>query len=74
MAGARTITVTKNEILAGLNKPEDYLLVVVEVEFVDGQTRAGAIHYMAAPFQKEPDFAATSVNYDWHELATGATG
>ena len=74
VAGARTITVTKNEILAGLNKPEDYLLVVVEVEFVDGQTRAGAIHYMAAPFQKEPDFAATSVNYDWHELATGATG
>ncbi|MBA4364050.1 MAG: RNA helicase, partial [Pseudomonas sp.] len=29
--GATTVTITKNEILAGLNKPEDYYLAIVEV-------------------------------------------
>ena len=41
ITGAETVTVTKNEILAGLNKPEDYWLAVVEVSFADGQARAG---------------------------------
>ena len=74
VAGAKTITVTKNEILAGLNKPDDYILAVVEVEFVDGQANAQAVHYIQVPFRRQPDFAATSVNYDWRELGTGATG
>jgi len=66
--GADTITMTKNEILAGLNKPEDYYLAVVEIDFPEGQARAGQVHYIPAPFHREPDFAATSVNYDWREL------
>ena len=32
--GAETVTVSKNEILAGLNKPEDYFLAVGEVIFI----------------------------------------
>lgn len=66
--GSETITVTKNEILAGLNKPEDFFLAVVEVRFVDGKAVAGLPVYIKMPFRKEPDFAATSVNYNLYEL------
>jgi hypothetical protein len=71
--GADTITVTKNEILAGLNKPEDYHLAVVEVRFVDGKAIANLPVYIKMPFQREPDFAATRVNYDWKDLLNGKT-
>ena len=37
VVGARTVTVTKNEILTALNKPEDFILAVV---LVDGETAA----------------------------------
>lgn len=30
--GATTVTVTKNEILTALNKPDDFILTVVEAE------------------------------------------
>ena len=30
--GAQTVTVSKNEILTGLNKPEEFLLAIVEVD------------------------------------------
>jgi hypothetical protein len=35
-SAADTITVTKNEILYSLNKPEDFILAIVE--FSDGET------------------------------------
>ena len=60
---ASTVTVTKNEILTALNKPEDFILAIVEV---DGD--AATTHYIARPFQREPDFGATSVNYDLEKL------
>jgi superfamily II DNA or RNA helicase len=66
--GADTITVSKNEILAGLNKPEDFILAVVEVSFTIDQAQAKQPHYISRPFRKEPDFAATSVNYTWNDL------
>jgi len=62
--GAKTVTVTKNEVLVGLNKPEDFILAIVEVNF-DGH---GVPRYVRRPFQREPDFGATSVNYDLSEL------
>lgn len=62
-AEAETITVTKNEILYSLNKPDDYILAIVE--FDGGEQR---VHYVRRPFQKEPDFGVTSVNYDLREL------
>ena len=64
VSGAETITVTKNEILYSLNKPEDFILAVVE--FLD-ETRH-KVHYVRQPFQREPDFAAASVNYRFAEL------
>jgi hypothetical protein len=65
---ADTITVTKNEILYSLNKPEDFILAIVEF-MGDGTHR---VHYVRRPFQHEPDFGVTSVNYDLAELLANA--
>ena len=68
VSGAATITVTKNEILYSLNKPEDFILAIVE--FLPGD--AHRVHYVRRPFQREPDFGVTSVNYDFAELLARA--
>ena len=68
VAGAKTVTVTKNEILTALNKPEDFILAIVEVES-DGERTP---RYVRRPFQREPDFGVTSVNYDLNELLARA--
>ena len=65
---AATITVTKNEILTSLNKPDDYILAIVEFQD-DGTDR---LHYVRRPFSREPDFGVTSVNYDMAELLSRA--
>jgi hypothetical protein len=84
--GADTVTVTKNEVLTALNKPEDFILALVRVpkseEFSEGdvwkvKAKQGTynvgdngcvVRYVREPFQKEPDFGVTSVNYGWQEL------
>lgn len=86
IAEAETVTVTKNEILMALNKPEDFILALVQVphseEFSEGDAfkvsaskgkysvgKDGCVvRYVKYPFQKEPDFGVTSVNYNWQEL------
>jgi hypothetical protein len=68
VAGAATITVTKNEILTSLNKPDDYILAIVE--FLDGDQPR--VHYVRRPFRREPDFGVTSVNYELRELLARA--
>jgi len=68
ISGAATITVTKNEILYSLNKPEDFILAIVEFLEDDGHR----VHYVRRPFQREPDFGVTSVNYDFPELLARA--
>jgi len=68
VTGAPTITVTRNEILYSLNKPEDFILAIVE--FTGGDSHR--VHYMRQPFQREPDFGVTSVNYDFAELLAHA--
>ena len=62
--GANTITVTRNEILYSMNKPEDYRLAIVE--FLDDG--AHRVHYLREPFRREPDFDAASVNYFFKDL------
>jgi len=64
VTGAPTITVTRNEILYSLNKPEDFILAIVE--FLDGDSHR--VHYIRQPFQREPDFGVTSINYDFAKL------
>ncbi|MEO6325761.1 MAG: helicase-related protein [Thermoanaerobaculia bacterium] len=64
VSGAETITVTRNEILYSLNKPDDFILGIVE--FLDADTHRA--RYLRQPFTREPDFGVTSVNYDFAEL------
>lgn len=61
--GATTVTITKNEILTGLNKPEQFILAVVLLDPNQEEVR-----YIRNPFDQEPDFKATSVNYDIQAL------
>jgi hypothetical protein len=68
ISGAATLTVTKNEILYSFNKPEDFILAIVEFLPDD----AHRVHYLRPPFQREPDFGVTSVNYSFPELLKGA--
>ena len=63
-SGAATITATKNEILYSLNKPDDFILALVE--FLDNARHR--VSYLRQPFQREPDFGVTSVNYDFTKL------
>lgn len=64
ISGAPTITVTRNEILYSLNKPDDFILAIVEFLTDDDHK----VHYIRNPFQREPDFGVTSVNYNFSEL------
>ncbi len=65
---AETVTVTRNEILYSLNKPDDFILAIVE--FRDDNTHR--VHYVRQPFQREPDFDAASVNYTLKDLLARA--
>jgi len=64
VSGADTITVTKNEILFSLNKPDSYILAIVE--FLSESKHR--VHYIRRPFKREPDFGVTSVNYGFPDL------
>lgn len=67
-SAAPTVTITKNEILTALNKPDDFILALVPMSR-DTEPR---VKYLRRPFVKEPDFGATSVNYDFDELTARA--
>ena len=62
--GATTVTITRNEILTALNKPEDFILALVEV---DGD-HAAQPRYVRRPFDKEPGFTEVSANHDLKKL------
>lgn len=68
VAGADTITVTRNEILYSLNKPEQFILALVE--FLPDESHR--VRYLRQPFRSEPDFDVTSVNYDFDSLLARA--
>jgi SNF2 family DNA or RNA helicase len=68
VAGAEAVTVTRNELLYSLNKPDDFILALVEFRDDGGHD----VRYVRRPFQKEPDFGVTSVNYDFAELLARA--
>ena len=67
--GQSTITVTRNEILYGLNQSEKFILAVV---IVDSDSYEGP-HYIRNPFTQEPDWAVTSINLDLDALLERAT-
>jgi superfamily II DNA/RNA helicase len=63
--GAPTVTVTKNEILTGLNKPDRFLLALVAVDGDETEPR-----YVTRPFKGTEDvyFDAASINFEWDKL------
>ena len=67
--GATNVTVSKTQILTAFNKPDSFILAIVEI---DGECPK-KVHYIRKPFQKEPDFEVTSVNYSLGKLVGRAT-
>ena len=69
--GADTVTVTKNEILYSFNKPDDFILAMVE--FLDSESHR--VHYLRRPFERSgvtTDFNGASVNFPFAELLARA--
>lgn len=62
--GQSTITISRNEILYGLNQSDKFVLAIV---IVDGDSYEGPF-YVTKPFTTEPDFAVSSSNYDLADL------
>jgi hypothetical protein len=67
LSGADVLTVTKNEILYSFNKPDDFVLAMVE--FLDEQRHR--VHYLRQPFERSgitTDFNGASVNFPFADL------
>ena len=62
--GQSTITVSRNEIIYGLNQVDKFILAIV---IVDGDNFDGP-YYVKNPFTQEPDFGVASINYDLDQL------
>ena len=59
--GAATVTITRNEMLYALNQADKFLLAIVlvgEKNAVDGP------HYVRDPFEAEPGWGVSSINFD----------
>lgn len=67
--GAATVTVSKNEILTGLNKPDDFILAIVEVDGSSTKTI-----YLKEPFRgmDKPSFMEVSTNFNIQDLIQNA--
>jgi hypothetical protein len=63
-AGANTVTLTYNELHCALNRPEQFILALVEVEHGKAREPRYVRNY---PF-REPDPLANSVNFDLNEF------
>ena len=58
-AGSTTVTVSHNEVMCALNKPDAFILALVEV---DGNLTRTT--YIKHPFTNPPDYSVASANYD----------
>lgn len=70
-ADADSICVTKNEILYSFNKPDDFILAMVEFQTAGTH----AVHYLRRPFEGRgvtSDFNGASVNFQFAELIESA--
>lgn len=66
--GQTTITVSRNEIIYGLNQADKFILAIV---LVDGDGYEGP-YYVRQPFTQEPDWAETGKNLDLEQLLARA--
>jgi hypothetical protein len=63
--GASTITVTRNEMLYALNQADKFVLAIV---LVGEDNQIDGPHYLTNPFDSEPGWGVSSVNFDLQEL------
>jgi hypothetical protein len=68
--GADTITVTRNEILYALNQADKFHLAIV---LVDENEQIDGPHFVANPFDSEPGWGVSSINYNLGDLLSRAT-
>ena len=69
--GATTVTVTRNEMLYAFNQGDKFVLAIVlvgEDDSVEGP------HYVRNPFDGEPGWGVSSVNYDLSDLLETSRG
>jgi hypothetical protein len=67
--GSTTITVTRNEILYALNQADKFRLAIV---LVDEQDQTEGPHYIREPFDTEPGWGVSSINYELSALLSRA--
>ena len=67
LAGAGTVTVTRTEILYGLNAGDAHRLALVEVS-PGGRTEVRYLRHAFAGMEGRIHFAETAVTFDWHRL------
>jgi superfamily II DNA or RNA helicase len=65
VTGASTVTITRNEMLYALNQADKFLLAIV---LVDEDDAIDGPHYLRNPFEAEPGWGVSSVNYDLKAL------
>ncbi|MBD2006931.1 protein NO VEIN domain-containing protein [Funiculus sociatus] len=67
--GASTVTITKNQIITALNKPNDFILALVEVpESTQLSNNNCTVRYIYRRFPRHSGFAVTSMNFGWQQL------
>jgi len=68
--GTSTVTITRNEMLYALNQADKFLLAVVVMGKDD---TADGPYYVRNPFDAEPGWGVSSVNYDLSKLLSRAS-
>jgi hypothetical protein len=70
--GAETVTITKSEIGVGRNKPDDFVLALVEVP----ENGKPTVRYVRRPFEGagELPFGTVSVTFAWKQLIKVSEG
>ena len=68
--GATTVTISRNEILYALNQANKFLLAIV---LVDEDDTVDGPYYIRNPFDTEPGWGVSSVNFDLKTLLQKGT-
>lgn len=67
----RQVTITRNEMLYALNQSEKFHLAIV---FVGEHDAVEVPFYVRNPFDTEPGWGVSSINFDLKQLLSRATG
>ncbi|WP_201766892.1 helicase-related protein [Rhodopirellula europaea] len=69
LLGGETVTVTRNEIVTGVNAGDSYILAIVQIE----NDAALLPVYVRSPFMREPDFGVTRSDYKIKDMLKRGT-